>query len=63
MLKQTVLHYTSIQMFSDSRVLDTAAGLRHSMAVTGVDNDAFYITTVENLIKMYAGHYAGQAEL
>lgn len=65
MLKQTVLHWTfgtSIQMFSDSRVLDIAAGLRHSMAVTGVDNDAFYITTVENF-NMYAGHYAGQAEL
>lgn len=38
-------------MFSDSRVLDIAAGLRHSMAVTGVDNDAFYITTVENFIQ------------
>ena len=35
-------------MFSDSRVLDIAAGLRHSVSVAGVDNDAFYITTVEN---------------
>lgn len=38
-------------MFSNSRVLDIAAGLRHSVAVTGVDNDAFYITTVENFIQ------------